>query len=339
MANYTPTNLVKAQAKLMGMFAKGELRFRDPATHKEILRNSAIMFPDFSALRTREDRTVEAAYALRSSRSLGSARAHNHSGNKGDSAVLTPSWATKTDKFSLSLKQGDSNIFSNEEMMMAEIQNLIGNFANGLETSAVNFVFASRSGVNVATAEGSFNAANDTFEIAEAFNGGRAMQITKSAMVANKWTGALTIFCDEISYNKFQFQAAQGATNATNTSFQFTGVKFVYSVELTALAASLGYTKGFWVAAEDGTFGLLPWIPKQNREGRETKVNMYSSFLNPVDGLTLAVHSYEATGDQSAANGQTQDVLTQFEFSIDIADEYAPLSVANETPLQAFGLI
>jgi hypothetical protein len=66
---------------------------------------------------------------------------------------------------------------------------------------------------------------------------------------------------------------------------------------------------------------------------------MYGSIVNPVDGLSYAVHSYEERADATATNGYTQDVLTQYEISIDVALEHAPLSTANETPLQAFGLI
>jgi hypothetical protein len=88
MANYAPSALVKAQAKLLGMFQAGELRVADPVTYKAFLKNSNIMFPDAKILRTREDRALDAYYKLRASRSLGSARAHNPSGAVGDSGTL-----------------------------------------------------------------------------------------------------------------------------------------------------------------------------------------------------------------------------------------------------------
>jgi len=66
---------------------------------------------------------------------------------------------------------------------------------------------------------------------------------------------------------------------------------------------------------------------------------MYSSLINPIDGRTYAVHSYETRADDSANNGFTQDVVTQFEVSIDLAPELAPLTTADETVLQAVALI
>ena len=35
----------------------------------------------------------------------------------------------------------------------------------------------------------------------------------------------------------------------------------------------------------------------------------------------------------------TQDVKTEYQVSIDVAFEHSPLTTANETPLQAFGLV
>ena len=101
MANYTPSNLVKAQARLIGKFQSSEKRFADAPVWMEFLRQSEIMLPGYSELRTREDRTVETYYKTRTSRALGTGRSHNHTGAKGDTAVFTPAWTTYNDEFSI----------------------------------------------------------------------------------------------------------------------------------------------------------------------------------------------------------------------------------------------
>lgn len=339
MPNYIPANLAKGQAQLLGAFRNNELRFRLPVTFQEFLRNTTIMFPDHQALRTREDRPIEAYYNLRTSRALGVGRSHNHTGIKGDSGVLTPSWVTNNDVFAISLKQGDNNVQTMQEMFNNELQNVIANFAEGYEVAAINYLFNNRTGVNTATSEGAFNGANDVFEITDATNGNRAIQITKGVMHINKYSGNLTIFCDTVSFNKFNFLANQGQANNQNLTFQFGGVSFVHSVEMDGLAAGLGYTQGFWVGATDGSYAALPWIPTQNRQGIDTKVNQYGTILNPVDGQTYAIHNYEQRADETATNGYTQDMRTEYEVSLDIAFESTPLSTPDETPLFAFGLI
>lgn len=342
MANRTTANLVKAQAKLIGAFQNAELRFRFPATYLALRAMSPIMFPNYDVLRTREDRTVETNYAARSSRALGSARTHNHTGSKGDTAVLTPSWASYTDKFNMSLKQADNSIYNADEQMFQELSNTVSNFMEGFETAATAYLFNNRSGVNSATAEGTFDATDDVFEIAEAKES-RAIQITKIAMDANKYSGGMTVFCDSISYAKFEFQAAQGASNQTNLSFQFNGVTFVHSVELGALGAGLvsAYSKGFWIVVPNGMVATLPWIPKQNREGNSehAPISIYSNILNPIDGEIYALHQYSTAADDSANNGYTQDVVTQYEVSLDLAFAKAPLTTASATPILAYAIV
>lgn len=339
MANFVASNLAKAQAMLTGAFQAGELRVRTPEVFNFFTRSGQIMLPNYEQLRTSESRPFEAYFKHRTSRASAGARIHNHTGTKGDSGVLSPTWVTYSDIFTNTLKSGDSNVYNNAEQLAAELENVFFNFAESLESGAANFLFSNRTTVNAATAEGTFNAVNDAFEITDTTNGDRAIQITQSMMFENKYTSGLTVVCDSIAWNKFGFQANQGNANSQNLSFQFAGITFIHSVELNALAASLSYTKGFWVAVPNGMVASLPWIPKQNREGHVSTVNTYGSLINPIDMLTYAVHSYEERIDGTAFNAETQDVKTEFQVSIDVAFDHAPLSAAGETPLFAAALI
>ena len=136
-------------------------------------------------------------------------------------------------------------------------------------------------------------------------------------------------------------QAAQGAQNATNYSFQFAGVTFIHDPSLTAKAAAIDatYVKGFWLAVPANTIGALTWIPKQNRQGVKTTVNLYGTISNPYDGQVYAIHSYEQRADGSTSNGYTQDVTTEFEISLDVALESAPLSTSTASTIFAFAMV
>lgn len=345
MPNRTTANLLKAQAKLANAFQTSELRFRYPATYLALKANSPIMFPSYETLRTREDRVMETLFAVRAKRALGTGgRTHNHSGVKGETAVLIPTWASYDDKFNMSLKQADNSNYDAQEQMNQELMNIMSNFMEGYETASTAYLFNNRSGVNIATAEGTFDATNLVYRIALA-NEARAIQITKIAVDANKYPSGATVFCDSVSFAKFEFQAAQGASNQTNLSFQFGNVTFIHSVEMSTFSNALlisavpGYTKGFWIVVPTGTVATLPWIPIQNRRGVVTKENEYSSIINPIDGETYAVHSYETRADDTANNGFNQDVVTQYQVSQDLSFAKAPLTVANETPILAFGIV
>ncbi len=342
MANYTTANLVKAQVALQQAFATQDRRFRNPEVWKAFVASGDAMIPNIAQLRTREDRAVEANYYKRSSRALGSARAHNHTGVHGDSGVLTPTFATYSDKFSMTLKQTDTSVL--QDQLNNEYMNVVANFMEGLDDVASDALVNNRTGVNVAAVNGSFDGTNDVYEIDYTLtdNAMLAMQTAKTVMDINKYQGSsLMFFCDSISFMKFQVAAAQGAQNSTNYSFQFSGVEFIHDPSLTAKAAAIdaSYTLGFFEVVAKGTIGALTWIPKQNREGRTTSVNQYSSFVNPYDGLQYALHTYETRADGTSVNGYTQDVVTEFEVSLDAALELAPLSTADETVVFAFALV
>jgi hypothetical protein len=339
MPNFVASNLAKAQAKLQAGFQSSELRYRDPVVFKSLIASAQIMIPGYESLRTSEKRVVEAYFKLRQARALGGARSHIHAGVNGDSGTLTPTWTTKTDTFSTWLKAGDSNVYNSPEQLQVNLENVIANMAEGLESDSASFIFNNRSQVNIATADGAFDGVTFAFEIDQATREDRAIQITKSMLYENKYTaGLVDVYCDTVAFNKFMFQANQGSANATNLTFQFNGINFIHSVELNALASGLGYSNGFWVATQQGTNAALPWIPRQNRSGYESREQTYSSLLNPVDGLQYALHFYEEKANGTGFNGELQDEKTEFEVSLDVAFDTAPLSVANETTLLAVAL-
>lgn len=342
MANYTTANLVKAQLALDGAFASQDRRFRSPAVWLLFLMSAGTMFNQAEQAHLREDRSVELNYYKRSQRALGSTRAHDHTGDHGDSGVLTPSWATKSDKFSMTLKQQDMSVLQNQ--LDNEYLNTIANFMEGLDDLASDALVNNRTGVNNAGAiNGSFNTTNDVFELDYTLTDNAMLSVmnAKTIMDINKYSGQLVFICDSISFMKFQTAGAQGVSNSTNYSFQFNGIEFVHDPALLAKATAIDatYTLGFFEVVVKGTIGASTWIPKQNRMGVTTSVNRYSTISNPFDGQIYALHTYETRANGTSVNGQTQDVVTQFEVSLDVALESAPLSVADETVIFAFALV
>lgn len=343
MANYTLANLVKAQIRTTGEFAANDTRYRVPAVFLFILSSSKNFFPRIEELRTSEKRTSEANYFKRTAQALTTTgRSHSHTGNAGDSGIMTLSWTTYSTTFSTSLKQSDSSTFSFQEEFNNEIRQKVIDFADGFDSVSSTFLFNNRSGVNTAAVKGAFNSADDVYRITEASFGDDAIMITRVVMDINKYQKTrLAVICDSYAYTTFLRQAAQGASNATNQSFQFQDVYFIHDASLTAKAVTLNaiYSKGFWLTVPENHVTVVDWIPKQNRNPVETTVNMYSNMRNPVDGLLYAAHSYETRADGTATNGEKQDVVTQMELSIDLAFSVAPSSVVDETPIMAFGLI
>ena len=349
MANHTNSNLAVGQAKLTQAFQDGELRYREPAIWKSLVKNQPLSTPGYEALRTREDRAYQVDYFNRTSRALGTARAGTHAGTQGDTSLVNPSFATSTDKFFTSLKQADRSTRSLQEELNNELQNSAMNMVEGLNQDSSDFLFTNRSAINGVAVEGAFNGTNDAYEISDAAGGDRSVQITRMVMDLLKYQGkSFDFYCDSISFNKFEYLRNQGSSNDKNTEFQFTNgsLTFYHMGEMDTDVAAIGssdYTRGFWLVVPKGMAVALDWIPKQNREGVSAStiggVAEYGSIINPIDGLPYATHKYWEKADTTATNGMTQDVKEEFELSIDVAFEKAPLTNATESVIQAFAII
>lgn len=331
MSNFTPSNLVKAQAILKSMFNEAEMRKKQSAVLGLGLKNNDVLIPSHQALRTREDRSVEAYIQKRAARTPATARAHNHTGNRGDSFALALTWNTFADPFSMSIKQMDNNIFSFDQAFANNLRNAAINLHEAIETAGVDYLIAQRTQINPATSGGSFNATNDAFEISLA-NEGRFYQIAKSMMRQNKYNGVFDVVASPKTYIDAEFYLNQGNSNAVNTGFQFAGLNIIESIEL----SDAHYAGGVSLIMPENQFGVLPWIPKQNRQGwGDGELNSVGKFMSLPDpfgsGLDFALSVYALRADNSAANGEAQDVTLQFELSVDVAWVLAPLSTATES--------
>lgn len=331
MANFTPSNLLTAMAMVSDKYKAPENRVKPSPVLQLGLKNQSILIPNATELRKREDRTVKAFLLARTSRAAGSTRAHNHTGNRGDSIEQTLSWTIYSDKFSISVKQLDNNLFEFNQVLAQQMDNAIKNILASAETALVTNLASEKTEVNAATYNGTFDATNDTFEIASE---ARFFQYLKSMMRQNNYNTELDVVANSIAFANAEYQRSQGAGNSSNTNFQFGGMEIVESYEL----ADANYPGSDLVLAmPKGSFGVLPWIPKQNREGRgdyNSYLGGYGSIMDPYGlGLEIAIHGYTSRADTSASNGNAQDDLMEFELSVDLAPAIAPLSVSTETPI------
>tara|TARA_R110000782_G_scaffold76704_4_gene152530 strand:+ start:251 stop:1282 length:1032 start_codon:yes stop_codon:yes gene_type:complete len=343
MANFDTSAYAKAQSQLINVYKDAEMRTIEPVVLRMILSTTGIMLPDYKALKKSVARPIEGNFLTRTSRALGTGGPiHNHSGSQGVSAIQSFTWSAFDDKTVTTLKEANNSIFTLEQTSANKVQNVSLNFAEDLEARASAFLTANRTQVNIATVEGTFNATNDAFEITESTNGNRAIQITKSVMKLNKYAKfEHVVVCDTVSFNKFEFDAAQGAQNSTNLSFQYQGVTFLHDINLSAAAAAIDatYVKGFWEVVPRGSVSALPWLPIQNVTGVVTPESMYGNVFDPLTTLNIGTHSYWTRIDGTSLGGNTQDNSLETQYFVYVAFNTVPLTTATESSIFAFALI
>lgn len=338
MANYAASVINQAQLILNDRFAEPEKRLKSAGVFGAFRKNTDLAIPNIGELRTKEERAEKAYFSNRSKRANTASRTFDHSGTVGDSTEVSLSWNTYADVFQTSLKRADNNVMSNALILANELENAFKNIYENIDAAALAYLGTNKSTVNAATKNGVFDATNDVFEIATS-NIARFLQHGKSMLKQNYYMGGFEAVLDPVLYLEAEHYLFQGAGNSTNLSYQGAlGGDIWEAVTL----ADANYPNGAGYMIPTGSIGVVDWIPRQNREGTgdyDSVLGGYGSIVDPISGLTMAVHSYSNRADTSAAGGDAQDVVQEWEISVDISFNKSPLTAAGETTIFEVGII
>ena len=322
MANFDTSNLLTAQTMVADKYKAPEMRMKPAPAFGLLTGNDSILIVGAEALKTRDDRPIEAHLLARTKRNSGSARAHDHTGTIDDSHKITLTWTTKSDKFAISLKLLDKSVFDFNTVLANKLEQACMNILEDKETEAIAYLRAQRATQQPTLKGATFNATNDVVEI-DADEKERFFQRVRSIMRQNYFGTQLDIIADSNMAVQAEFLAAQGTGNATNYGFQFNGLNIAESVELD----DSNYAEGAAMIMPAGSVSALNWIPKQNRQGwgdYNSYVGGYGTFS--FLGYQFALHGYASRSNTSANNGDAQDVTMEFEVSLDSSFNKAPLN-------------
>lgn len=338
MADYANSLLSTAQALIADKFAQPEFRHKDYSITRIMLANADYVVENLDALKTSDQRAVSAYALSKTASDAATNRSYNHSAAaNGDSQVVSLSWATKAEKFKTSLKIGDRNFISQAKMLAGRMESAWINLMDTIEGVCAAYLASYKSQVQAASNGelGEWDAANYIWQI-DNTNKNYFFQYVQSMMQVNKYNGMIDFIADPVAYAIAVQLMNQGAGNGTNTSFQFGNIRPAMSSSLTADSSFTGW--GYAIAA--GTVGIIPWIPRENRENVATRLQTYTTMNDPFGlGLTAALHIKETAADTNDNSGEYQDEVVEYELSLDVANVKAPLSVTDESTIFKAGLL
>lgn len=336
MANYADAVLAKAQAQILGQFQSPEQRLKANGAFSPFARNTQYTIPEIESLRVSHDRPVEVNFMARSKRSTSQARSARHTGDQGDGGKVSLTWKKYVDTASTSIKLSENTIWSDTQIVANEIDQIMKNIAEDVHADSLAYLDTSKSGVNAATVNGSFNGTNDVFEIAQA-DKDFYFQYAESMLNQNFYRGSFDAVLDPKKYVEFMHLANQGTGNATNFGYQFNNMNAVQAIGL----SDANYTSGIGFFIPQGTIGVVDWTPVKNRESYgdiNTYVGGLRTIENPyLNGVTCSLSAYVDRADRSAVGGNEQDFVIQWEISAEIALTKAPLVAAGETTIFGAG--
>lgn len=337
MANLTPTNLLAGLSVVNEKYQGGEWRPPDTAALSTAY-TAEKSNPEIMALRTREDRTVNYDFPIRSSVGSATSRLYNHTGNRGDSVRTALSWQTYAETFSISEKQLDNNTISYEMEFAKRMKSHVFNLMKRFDDWFIAQLVAGKTQINVGGVRGDFNLTDDVLEL-DANQQDYWKEQIEANLANNEFNSELTVVADSLAFMDMTRSLNQGEMNSTNLSYQFGSGQIVKSSK-TLLS---GYN-GSAFAFPTELVGVVPWIPKQNRKPLDPEKAMsYNGDKGTIQvpimndkgqvmyTLDVAISMYTERADTSASNGSAQDLLSQVELSLDMAYFPAPLSSLRAT--------
>lgn len=333
MANYTASALLAAQAKFIPTFESPEVRRKQNPALMLALKNTAVTIPSHQELRKKDDRAVKAYIKTKRAASATTAKAHNHTGTKADSAEVTLAWVKFIEPFTIYLKQGQSNIFDYSEQLAHEMMESARNIHSRAGTAALAYLQSNRSqqAAPATGGAGTWNATTFALEV-DAADKDKFMQNIASFMRVQNHRGQYDAILDANQYRKMQYILNQGMGNNQNLSW--TADDFSTIAETTE-TIDANYTNGSGLIMPAASFAGLPWNDPVNRKGKgdyDSVLGGYGVIADPLgSGVNFDFHAYTTRADGSSQGGGLQDEVLEAEMCLTIGWVLPPLSTASET--------
>ena len=339
MANFADNVWNAAQYKLNGMMVMPEFKHKPSAVLSVFLKNTNFLIPASAReaawnQKESDQRVVEINTIDKQASDAVSNRSYTHPGDNGDGTKTTATYTTYGQVFKWSIKQADGHVFDQADMLAKQLLSASINLHSTIETALLANLNTNKSQVVISSdpTGGEWGAATFIFTVAQA-DIDFYFQRIKGFMRQQYYNTIFDVVNDGFATQLAEKLIQQGAGNAENQAWQMLGMSGVTSQE--AIKAATQVSAGYIIPA--GTIGVLPWVPKKNREGFGDAFQVggkYRTMPDPLgSGLNFAVHEYAEAADNNATYGERQDVNIETEITVDLAPIIAPMSTANASPI------
>lgn len=335
MANYQPSILLDAVGIVTDRFNAHEMRPGFFGATETFLKYRDFSIPDLSSIRKSAQRATTVRYLNKTTQSTISARSCNPTAVLGDSSTATITWATVGFTVYESKKLFQNNYYTAQQAFANDLYGGMLNAHEAIETAIVAYLEANKTGVNNGSAwMGTFDSGDDIFDIAVA-DKTRYYNYMQTVMRENLYRGELDAIQNIAAGAVMMEQLAQGAGNSANQQYQYGNIVFHESNYVTTASDYLINSYVF----NPYSVAMLDWIPPLNQEGLVSGENTWTTMPD-LFGLPLTWSVFKKSSCDSSVSlgGETQDLLTVWEFTVDYGLVKAPITTANETPIYKFGL-
>lgn len=344
MSDYLASAWLAAQAEITPAFTDAEMRERQNPILRVGLGNQNFLMKDVEEMKKSTKRAVKGYQFKRKAATNGTTRSHNFTGTQGDTQEVTLNWSTYSEKFSIYMKSGEDNVKSNAQMLVDQMRQMQRIIRERLGAALVTALHTNRTQVvNGTVRNATWNEPNDAFEIT---NQDQMFAFMRSVMNQHKYYGNCDVIVDSILDPIARKIAAQGSANGTNLQYQLQGLNVMpHDILGTDVAVAAYPNGGLALALPQNSYAFIPFLEevyrKSGLQGRFQDYNGAYSSIPDDTGLPVeySLRGYTERADGSANGGTTDDMITHFQISADVAAQVAAMSTANETPVFEFALV
>ena len=334
MPNLTDTQLLAAITKAgNGVMGAAEFRDYEHSTLKLVLDSQNEVFRNLTQMKQSDEQPTKVDLMKRVYTPSGTDKSASHSAAAfPDSFTKDVTFIKKTQTFKVSYKQAANNRFGYDSILQSEIKNKLQSLYLDLSTYVIDWLDTNKSQVGADSLIAFDAVTNHNYSNALA-DKEFYFDYLKAAMRANKFAGLLDVVGDQRIAAHYRKLAANGRTNADNTSYQIPGIDFREEVQMEISAGGSSF------AWQKGLIGMATWNEGANRRGEGSIGNnegLFTTFRDPILGYDHDLHVVRGIADTSASSGNKQDIVDEYELTTIFTVQGAFESTANATPIFKF---
>lgn len=233
---------------------------------------------------------------------------------KGATARTNLSWATISEGFELSAIDMANNRYTYEEMFQFRFEEKMKNIYKRLDSAvsaALEANFSPGAGNNFPIFNDAFQVSLSNYSI-ETNRQAQWLGKAKSDFVKNDFDPDDLMFVGDSNMMVItEAMRNQGSNTDTKLDYQFMGTSFKFTNRITNNTGRYATAYGF----KKGAIGIVNWVPKLFRDGRDNGTDVWTTFVDPRYGITFGMKVTKKCADSSS-------ILSGFDSTADYKETF-----------------
>ncbi|GAA4393559.1 hypothetical protein [Hymenobacter koreensis] len=315
---FDATTLLEARAAIeaanTGAMGRNELRMPTFGAFRAHVDNAGLLIPGLDITDLRKYTGQPTSIPVRVKGSNGSGTTRKCAGTSTGTTALKPlTFSTIVEEFAVSYLSSATNTLDYQNQFNFLLTERLRSAYSRLDVQAVAHLETIKSTINNGTRYSTTLANAKRVPFAD-YN--RLFGRLTTEMMGNDFAGLADIVASPNLADAWNYVQRQGQANGENLGFQVDDYRMYFD---RFIADGAGVDSTAYVFAP-GTIGVMPWINQLARDGKDIGTDVWTTFTDPVMGITWELKVKKGCADSSATvTGGEADYVESFVLSAEFA--------------------